>query len=217
VDALAARRTRDPVLTAAAGSQSEANLASLAAREVPALLADPDLRKRDERLADRDHHTSAPDPLHDTSGTAKTALPLFAPSACTYDAEARTCVCPAGKSLDRREVRNVTNGYVGEHFQGAKAQRRPRRPRCACSSASIHRRGASSTAKRVGTVEPVFGNLPYNKRLDCFTLRGRTKVNGQWLLFCLVHHIEKLTHAGYAASNRSWERCAASRTTRSQP
>jgi hypothetical protein len=28
---------------------------------------------------------------------------------------------------------------------------------------------------------------------------GRTKVNGQWLLFCLVHNIEKLTHAGYAA------------------
>jgi len=80
VDALAARRTRDPVLTADAGSQSEANLASLAAREVPALLADPDLRKRDERLADRDHHTSAPDPQHDKAGTAKTALPLFAPS-----------------------------------------------------------------------------------------------------------------------------------------
>jgi len=24
-------------------------------------------------------------------------------------------------------------------------------------------------------------------------------VNGQWLLFCLVHNIEKLTHAAYAA------------------
>ena len=50
-----------------------------------------------------------------------------------------------------------------------------------------------------GTVEHVFGNVRYNKRLDRFTLRGRTKVNGQWLLFCLVHNIEKLTHAGYAA------------------
>ncbi len=42
-------------------------------------------------------------------------------------------------------------------------------------------------------------SVRYNKRLDRFTLRGRTKVNGQWLLFCLVHNIEKLTHAGYAA------------------
>jgi len=55
------------------------------------------------------------------------------------------------------------------------------------------------------------------QRLDRSTRRGRPKVNGQWLRFCLGHHIEKLTHAGYAASNRSWERCAASRTTRSRP
>ena len=47
--------------------------------------------------------------------------------------------------------------------------------------------------------EPVFANVRYNKRLDRFTLRSRAKVNGQWLLFCLVHNIEKLTHAGYAA------------------
>ena len=45
----------------------------------------------------------------------------------------------------------------------------------------------------------MFGNARYNKRLDRFTLRGRTKVNSQWLLFCLVHNIEELTHAGYAA------------------
>ena len=51
----------------------------------------------------------------------------------------------------------------------------------------------------------------FNKRLDRFTLRGRTKVNGQWLLFCLVHNIEKLTHAGYAASITRRERCARSR------
>ena len=46
---------------------------------------------------------------------------------------------------------------------------------------------------------PVFGNLRYNKRLDRFSLRERTTVNGQWLLFCLVHNIEKLAHTGYAA------------------
>jgi hypothetical protein len=38
-----------------------------------------------------------------------------------------------------------------------------------------------------------------NKRLDRFTLRSREKVNGQWTLYCLVHNIEKLAHAGYAA------------------
>ena len=59
--------------------------------------------------------------------------------------------------------------------------------------------GRARNGQRFATVEPVFGNVRYNQRLDRFTLRGRTKVNGQWLLFCLVHHIEKLTHAGYAA------------------
>ena len=120
VEALATMRTSAMVLTADAGYHSEANLAVLAALDVPALIADPDMRKRDERFADRDHHTSAPDPLHDKSGATKKALPVFAPSDFTYDADARTCVCPAGKSLNRRGARNVTNGHVGEHFQGAK-------------------------------------------------------------------------------------------------
>jgi len=48
-------------------------------------------------------------------------------------------------------------------------------------------------------VEPVFGTGRANKRLDRFTLRRRTKVNGQWTLYCLVHNIEKAAHAGYAA------------------
>ena len=39
-------------------------------------------------------------------------------------------------------------------------------------------------------VEPVFGNLRHNKRLKLFTLRGQTKVDGQWQLYCLVHNIE---------------------------
>ena len=95
VEALATMRTSATVLTADAGYHREANLAALAAT---ALIADPDTRKRDERFADREHHTSAPDLLHDKSGTAKKSLPLFAPSDFTYDADARTCVCPAGKS-----------------------------------------------------------------------------------------------------------------------
>ena len=36
-----------------------------------------------------------------------------------------------------------------------------------------------------------------NKRLTRFTLRGRSKVDGQWKLYCMVHNIEKLTRLGY--------------------
>jgi hypothetical protein len=58
-------------------------------------------------------------------------------------------------------------------------------------------RGREMITRRFATVEPVFGNLRHNKRLNRFTLRGRDKVDGQWKLYCLVHNIEKLAHNGY--------------------
>ena len=229
VTALATWRTSETVLTADAGYHSEANLAALAALEVTALMADPDMRQRDERFAERDHHTNAPDPLHDKSDPAKKSLPVFVPSDFTYDADARTCMCPAGKSRYRKGASHVTNGVVGEHFRGAKRDCAPCALRAQClrtpettvvrnvaffrgredAETETHTmrmqqrldtpEGREQYGRRFATVEPVFGNVRYNKRLDRFTLRGRTKVNGQWLLFCLVHHIEKLTHAGCAA------------------
>ncbi len=59
-------------------------------------------------------------------------------------------------------------------------------------------RGREVIARRFATVEPVFGNLRSNKKLNRFTLRGRVKVDGQWKLYCLVHNIEKLAHHDYA-------------------
>ncbi len=47
---------------------------------------------------------------------------------------------------------------------------------------------------RFASVEPVFANIRHNKRMNRFTLRGKTKVDGQWKLFCLVHNIEKIAH-----------------------
>ena len=58
--------------------------------------------------------------------------------------------------------------------------------------------GRARYGQRFATVEPVFGNIRHNKRLDRFTLRGRQKVDIQWKLYCLVHNIEKLAHHGYA-------------------
>jgi len=58
--------------------------------------------------------------------------------------------------------------------------------------------GKEMITRRFATVEPVFGNLRGNKRLHRFTLRGKTKVDGQWKLYCLMHNIEKLANQGYA-------------------
>ncbi|MCG8312942.1 MAG: transposase, partial [Pseudomonadales bacterium] len=33
-------------------------------------------------------------------------------------------------------------------------------------------------------------------RLNRFSLRGKSKVQGQWQLYCLVHNIEKIRNYG---------------------
>ena len=59
-------------------------------------------------------------------------------------------------------------------------------------------RGREMITRRFATVEPVFGNVRANKKMDRFTLRGEVKVDGQWKLYCMVQNIEKLAHNGYA-------------------
>jgi transposase len=57
-------------------------------------------------------------------------------------------------------------------------------------------RGRKIYPLRFAVAEPVFANIRTQKRLDRFTLRGKAKVNIQWLLYCMVHNIEKITHYG---------------------
>ena len=57
-------------------------------------------------------------------------------------------------------------------------------------------------AQRIQIVEPVFANIRYCKELDRFTLRGKEKVNGQWLLFCIVHNLGKCLN-GFNAGRKT--------------
>jgi len=63
--------------------------------------------------------------------------------------------------------------------------------------AKIHTaEGRAAYSRWLSTVEPVFGNVRAQKRMDRFTLRGRIKVSIQWMLYCLVHNIEKILNFG---------------------
>lgn len=53
---------------------------------------------------------------------------------------------------------------------------------------------------RMSVVEPVFGNIGTNKKLNRFSLRSQKKVQCQWKLYCMVHNIEKLANYGRMAS-----------------
>jgi len=61
-------------------------------------------------------------------------------------------------------------------------------------------KGKQIYSHRMSVVEPVFGNIGTNKRLNRFSLRGKKKVQGQWQLYCLIHNIEKLNHYGKMAA-----------------
>ncbi len=215
----------DTLITADAGYHSEANLKELARLEIDALIADNNMRSRDERFADQKKYKALPDPIHDKSGKPKQAA-RYRPTDFDYDPQAGTCFCPAGKQLYGNGSGCTINGYAAVKFQGAQRDCMPctHRERCLLTPQKTKVRqvsffqgkkdGVSYTDKmkaridspegrtrygrRFATVEPVFGNLRYNKGLDRFTLRGRTKVDAQWKLFCLVHNIEKLAHHGYA-------------------
>jgi len=56
--------------------------------------------------------------------------------------------------------------------------------------------GRYQYSRRLGIVEPVFGNICSTRRLRRFSLRGKRKVNNQWLLYCLVHNIGKVQRYG---------------------
>ncbi|MGH1470706.1 MAG: transposase [Cellvibrionaceae bacterium] len=53
---------------------------------------------------------------------------------------------------------------------------------------------------RMSVMEPVFANIGTQKRLNRFSLRGRTKVDAKWKLYCIAHYIEKLTNYGQLAT-----------------
>ena len=61
-------------------------------------------------------------------------------------------------------------------------------------------KGKRIYSHRMSVVEPVFGNLEFNKKLTRFSLRGLKKINAQWKLFCLIQNIEKLANYGKLAA-----------------
>ena len=210
------------LFTADAGYHSEANLKALQDKNVPAMIADGQMRKRDERFAGQDKHRSKPDPLADKGKMAEDALPKkFRPSDFEFDPEGLFCICPANRVLYGNGELYEANGWQHQKFAGQPADCGPCKLREQCirtpektevrkvaffpknqaspmkatelmRTAIDSPQGRRLYSQRIATVEPVFANLRHNKRLTRFTLRGQCKVNTQWNLYCLVHNIEKM-------------------------
>ena len=60
--------------------------------------------------------------------------------------------------------------------------------------------GASCYSKRHQTIEPVFGQIKYNRKIDRFQRRGRTAVRSEWRLAAMTHNLLKLHQHRIAAT-----------------
>lgn len=224
IDACASQRATSTLITADAGYHSEANLIALSERGIDALIADGQMRRRDERFAEQAKHTTKPDPLHDKSAKAKTGV--FAANRFTVAEDHSHAICPAGQRLYRNGKDCTVGGYTAIKFRAPQSACAKCNLRIQClrkpdttkgrqvavltrKSTQTHtermrqridsEQGRERYGQRFATVEPVFGNLRHNKGLSRFTLRGQSKVDGQWKQFALVHNIEKWANYRKAA------------------
>jgi transposase len=207
-------------ISADTGYYSVKNLEACKNHEVDAYVPDPQFRKRDIRFADADRHRR---PVDKRKEKYKSKKRFFSVEDFKLDDRTGKLICPAGHGLYVKNRNFITaDGYKAIAYQAPKTACSDCQLRSKCLrnpntvSRQVHvfygKRPGSLTdemkrkidtedgrriySKRLGIVEPVFGNIRACKRMDRFTLRGQIKVNIQWMLYCLVHNIEKIINYG---------------------
>jgi hypothetical protein len=210
-------------LAADSGSHTEQNMKMLAEMGIDGYVADNQFRKRDPRFADygryKERHRKERAAFEGRSGLFKVVDFIF-------PADLSHCICPAGKKLYRSGNNVEVHGHLATKFKGPKSACVPCKLRSQClrkpetteirQVAFFHGRseqgkntfsekmkrkidsevGRYFYSKRLGTVEPVFANICSTIGLNRFTLRGKAKVNSQWLMYCMVHNIKKVHQFG---------------------
>ena len=215
---------KDRQISADTGYYSVKNLESCKEHEVDAYIPDPQFRKRDVRFEDAGRYRRSVDKRHERYKSKKR---FFSVEDFKHDDRTGKLICPAGHGLYVKN-RNfkTSDGLMGIAYQAPKTACCDCQLRSKClrnpntESRQVHvfygKRPGSLTdemkrkidtaegrkvySKRLGIVEPVFGNIRACKRMDKFTLRGKIKVNIQWMLYCLVHNIEKISNYGRSYS-----------------
>ncbi len=212
----------ETTLTADSGFHSEKNMQMLSEQNIDAYIADNQFRKRDPRFIDRDRYKERFKKEYAAShGTTTTA---FTTRYFTMSDDRSYCTCPAGKRLYRNGGSVMVKGNRAVKFHGRLTDCRVCELRKKClrypdrtEARQVYFfqgklgsftekmkqkidsiKGRLIYNRRLRTVEPVFANICSTLRLDRFTLRGKQKVNIQWLLYCTVHNLLKVHRYGYA-------------------
>jgi transposase/IS5 family transposase len=205
---------KDTILTADTGYHSGENIKRCEEETIDAYIPDKNYRKRHPGLAVK-------------KSSAASRRRKFRTEDFRYDEKTDDYECPAGKKLKRYsrsyntrwgtmywtyradagdcEVCTQREGCISKKGKKGKrkylsipikAERRNYSQEMAMKMDT--ERGREIYPHRIAIVEPVFANIRTQKRLDHFTLRGKVKVNIQWLLYCMVHNIGKIANFGTA-------------------
>ncbi len=210
-------------LVADSGYHTESNMKMLMEEGIDAYVADTQFRKRDPRFADVDKYKERfrreRAEYYGTSG-------LYKSKEFTISEDKTHCICPAGKRLYRNGGNVIVDGNRAIKFRGRKTDCRicEVRERCLRNPETSEVRqvyffqgrtaivSESFTQKMKRKIDSIKGRLVYNRRLgiseppfahirsilglDRFSLRGKRKVNTQWLLYCIVHNLTKVHRYG---------------------
>jgi hypothetical protein len=208
---------KDRTISADTGYYSVKNLEDCKNLGVDAYVPDPQFRKRDVRFEDAGRYRRPVDKNKERYTSKKR---FFSVEDFKLDDRTGKLICPAGHGLYVRN-RNFINadGHKAIAYQAPKTACREcgLRSKCLRNPDTVSRQvhvfygkrpgsitdemkrkidtpeGRLTYSKRLGIVEPVFGNIRSCKKMDRFTLRSRIKVNIQWLLY----------RSGFGNSDRS--------------
>ena len=193
------------IFTADTNYHNQSTLEKCQEEKLDAYIPDLKFRSRDPRFADQ--------PRYQPKKGKKFVLQDF-----KYD-QAKDCyICPNGKMLKLNVKRHISDRNIYRRYMADAKDC----SRCSLKSRCFYRkntkrrtldvpigaqennfskamlekvdsdRGRKIYPQRMAIVEPVFANIRTQKRMDHFTLRGKIKVNIQWMLYCMVHNIEKI-------------------------
>jgi transposase len=195
----------DKIFTADSNYHNQGTLEKCQEEKLDAYIPDLKFRNRDCRFATR--------PRNKAKKSKKFVLQDF-----EYD-EAKDCyICPKGKILKIDMKKHIHSHNIYRRYMANEQDCK----QCSLKSRCFYRKntkrrsldvplGAEDTnfskamqqkvdsdkgrkiyPQRMAIVEPVFANIRTQKRMDRFTLRSKIKVNIQWVLYCMVHNIEKI-------------------------
>jgi transposase len=198
------------ILTADSSYHSVTNLSKCKEEKLDAYIPDNKFRNRDERFASRIGY--------------RPRSKKFVFADFLYDGDKDEYICPNGKRLKRFGKAGRHKGKLLKRYISNEKDCRGCQLRAKClrykdakrrhftyyvdasgeniSQAMVKKietqKGRKIYPQRIAIVEPVFANIRVHKRMDKFNLRGKIKVNIQWLLYCMVHNIEKIANYGFA-------------------